>query len=517
MAQVVTNPGADPGLTAEIAQGLLRVEEWKTQRPLTALTQNVLDFGSLFLGPEAAAGRAAKAGRFGEIAQVADVAEGTRLTAALDKVEEATRSAGTLDHIAGSTADLTKNLDKMPSVPAGDKPPALAAPEKTPASPLGDKPPATPSPDKTPPGGKPVSPNTPTDLPTSPVESKPATPAAGAGTADSALTPKPSATDTDTDTAATVTSEHAVATPTTPPQSEVLTHAGTGSHQSEAFAHGNAGTEAVEARIEHMNGPVDAAEHPVGSAGESVDQAQFGGQPVAHGSSSVQDPVGSEPANRVSGPSSGGSDSVAAVELDNSQVVAEPLSTPRLVPGEGVDFGLTPANAFEVLTNPVDDIARLRDAGIPEHVLEGYDPLAGRTIEQFMQEFTVRGHGEKLQWDWAGQAPNDGFAGPPSVADRIPYGKELDRLGSELGGFMASDGSPLSSRGMPPGVASAYNRYFGTGVSVPVELPWEVRYGPAKEAFGQPGGAEQWVVIDVETQRSVSLDLLLRKGIVRAR
>ena len=82
---------------------------------------------------------------------------------------------------------------------------------------------------------------------------------------------------------------------------------------------------------------------------------------------------------------------------------------------------------------------------------------------------------------------------------------------------MAADGSPLSSRGMPPGVASTYNRYFGTGVPVPAELPWEVRYGPAKEAFGQPGGAEQWVVIDVNTLRAISLDLLLRKGIVRAR
>jgi hypothetical protein len=189
-------------------------------------------------------------------------------------------------------------------------------------------------------------------------------------------------------------------------------------------------------------------------------------------------------------------------------------------PVEGFDYGLSPEHAFEILGNPGDDIARLREAGIPAHILEGYDPLAGRTLEEFVQEFTVVGDDGVVRWDWVGQAPNDGFAGEPSVADRIPDGQTLDRFGSEYGSFMAVDGAPLSTRAMPPGVASAYHQYIGTGVPIPEGFPWEVRFGPAKEAFGQPGGADQWVVVDVsdpQSPSSLSVKELLKWGMLRKR
>jgi hypothetical protein len=102
-------------------------------------------------------------------------------------------------------------------------------------------------------------------------------------------------------------------------------------------------------------------------------------------------------------------------------------------------------------------------------------------------------------------------------SDHIPAGHELDRFGSNGGSFLSDEGAPLSARGMPPGIASDYNNFVGTGRSVPDGLPWEVRFGPLKEAFGQPGGANQWVVIDTRTGEQISVDMLIKKRMISER
>lgn len=182
---------------------------------------------------------------------------------------------------------------------------------------------------------------------------------------------------------------------------------------------------------------------------------------------------------------------------------------------EGQDYGLSPQHAFELMQNPADDVARLHEGGVPSNVTDGYDPLAGRTIDQFEHEFTVPGRDGNPRWDWDGQAPNNGFAGPPAITDRIPHGYPLDRLGSNGGGFMADEGAPLATRAMPPGVANQYHTFEGTGKPIPDGLDWEVHYGPAKSAFGQPGGANQWAVIDRATGDPVSVDQLLKNRLIR--
>ncbi|WP_337954289.1 glycohydrolase toxin TNT-related protein [Mycobacteroides abscessus] len=191
-----------------------------------------------------------------------------------------------------------------------------------------------------------------------------------------------------------------------------------------------------------------------------------------------------------------------------------PVSGGDSTPIAGRDYGFAPHDAFKNLADPADDIARLRQGGVPSHVTEGYDQLAGRTINQFEHEFTVPGRDGSPRWDWENQAPNDGFAGTPTVTDRIPQGHLLDRLGSEKGAFMADDGAPLSTRSMPPGVASDYHQYVGTGQPIPPGMPWEVRYGPAGPAFGQPGGANQWVVIDKSTGDQIPIAILKKNGII---
>lgn len=184
-------------------------------------------------------------------------------------------------------------------------------------------------------------------------------------------------------------------------------------------------------------------------------------------------------------------------------------------PVEGRDYGLTPENAFRVLHDPAVEINRLVEGGVPRNLTEGYDPLGGRTIKDFQDEFTIRGEDGSLRWDWDGQAPNHGFAGIPTATDRIPEGYALDRCGSENGAFLTQGGDPLSTRGMPPGIPSDYYQYVGTGENVPPGLPWEVRYGPAKEAFAQQGGANQWVVINTEKDKPVPVRELIENGLIK--
>jgi hypothetical protein len=35
-------------------------------------------------------------------------------------------------------------------------------------------------------------------------------------------------------------------------------------------------------------------------------------------------------------------------------------------------------------------------------------------------------------------------------------------------------------------------------------------HGPAKDAFGQPGGGEQWIVLDTKTGRPVPVEELIK-------
>lgn len=260
---------------------------------------------------------------------------------------------------------------------------------------------------------------------------------------------------------------------------------------TEAHPAGVPATEArpgpVEAPPGHPTGSTPATgEHPTGAG--AVDHT---GNPIPHEHPTGEAPVGMD----------------GSVE----QSVPQPGSTPTV---EGHDYGFSPQNAFEHVQNPADEIARLNDGGVPTRVTDGYDPLAGRTIEEFEREFTVPGKDGNPRWDWQTQAPNDGFAGPPAITDRFPDSYQLDRLGSEKGGFLADDGAPLSTRGMPPGVASDYHQYVGTGQPIPDGLPWEIRYGPAKDAFGQPGGANQWVVIATNTGLPVPVNKLVDAGLI---
>ncbi|MCV6988656.1 hypothetical protein H7I87_28485 [Mycobacterium timonense] len=64
-------------------------------------------------------------------------------------------------------------------------------------------------------------------------------------------------------------------------------------------------------------------------------------------------------------------------------------------------------------------------------------------------------------------------------------------------------------------MAAQYHVLEGTGREIPAGKDWVVQHGPAKEAFGQPGGGDQWIVLDRATNRPVPVEELIRRRLLR--
>ncbi|MGB8391476.1 TNT domain-containing protein, partial [Mycobacterium sp.] len=165
--------------------------------------------------------------------------------------------------------------------------------------------------------------------------------------------------------------------------------------------------------------------------------------------------------------------------------------------------------------HPGADLARLVDGGVPHNIFEGYEPLAGRTAEAFKREFTIQGLSGETWWDWDAQAPRNGFARNPLESNLIPPDLRLDRLGSNGGGFLSPEGTPLAERATPPGLATQYHVFEGTGREIPSGKEWVVQHGPAKDAFGQPGGGDQWIVLDKTTGWPVPVEELIQARLLK--
>lgn len=289
---------------------------------------------------------------------------------------------------------------------------------------------------------------------------------------------------------------------------------GAGGHGAEATSPAGSGAGdrvPVAVGAHGAEGAADGAGH-----GPHSGTSHGGGSDSHGGLGSVGGGRGGGGENEHGGPvdHGSGSDHDGSTKHEDAASPTGANSGQQMQPIEGHDFAFTPEHALERLHDPGDEIARLREAGLPTSLLDDYEPLAGRTIDEYRDEFTISGRDGHLRWDWDRQAPNDGFAGEPTVARSIPEGHELDRVGSNGGAFLADSGAPLGSRGMPPGIADDYHRFVGTGQPIPEGVPWEVRFGPAKGAFGQPGGANQWVVIDTTDGSQVPVRELIDRGLL---
>lgn len=546
-------------------KGILHLDDWSTARPGLGLGENVFDVATLLIpgGGEAAAAVdvAGTAARGAEAAAQAERAAGR----AVDGIAGVAGPRGALGDIAGTGSSLTKDLEgvsgKMPEIkpPAGGQPVALppkpvdapvgpvpGAPEGAPgatrepsaapgpahASPGGPHDPAGPhDPLPQPTGGprEPVSapaggPHDPVSVPASgPREPIPATapashpsavPAAVADRAPSAMPevadhpPAPAQLAPVGAPAESVPAAAAHASPPVPSLSATTSHATVpGGHPSELPARSG------------WHAPVESP--PPG--GPPHGTPPHAGPP--HGSGDVDPPRGisardpSEGRLTPHGPDDGSPNAQASHEADgttgeipNADANTPGPPIPTKVPG--VDYALPAADALRVLEHPGAEIDRLVNGGVPQNLLDGYEPLARRTLDEFQREFTVKDPNGNIRWDWDGQAPNNGFAGEPMTTDRIPTNLRLDRLGPNGGGFLSPEGTPLPERATPPGLANQYHIFEGTGQPIPAGKNWEVQFGPAKDAFGQPGGGEQWVAIDKATGLPVPVDELKDAGML---
>ena len=132
--------------------------------------------------------------------------------------------------------------------------------------------------------------------------------------------------------------------------------------------------------------------------------------------------------------------------------------------------------------------------GCPRDIAESalHSPYEGMSAQDILNRFwdPVKG-----TWDWP---ESKGFLnGKWETARSIPETLHLDRIGEvsdTRGDFMGAAGDSYPGRGLAPGSSGDYHRFHGTGKELPEG--WEVRYGAVADAFGQPGGGTQWVVVD---------------------
>jgi len=514
MAQVVTNPAADPELTKEIVKGLVRVDEWKTQRPLTALTENLLDVGTAFLGPEAAAGGVAKVGELGDVARVADMADGSRLTGALGKLGEIPRPVGALDEITTRTGQLSKDLETTALAPTGGKPvsgPVLDKPAATPPIekpvpvPTADKPAAAPVGEAKPVGGKPVPPDKPSNLPASPVESRPA-PTPEATAAETAGVTKASVTDT----SGSATNERAAATPTSEP-AKVSASVGVGKESAAANAGDHPGAGGPMGRGDGGSGSSGGGAHGGdGSGGGRPEGPGGGGRPEgASGSGGGDGSAGRGDGNPPNGDASGsvgGGDhppSGRALLHGNEPInehwhhipdgpdnphYGDPLENPAASPAPGpvTEFN---RRTWELVKNPDE---------LYGHDAQGH-PLSKEQYDQRYRVFSPDGRGV-----WDVYPPNDGaVAGTRWSTNSVDeylehFGADVDRIGESSGKYLGvmEGGVPafFEERGLPMGsLEQGYYRFRFTG-----QLPagWTIEVSEVVPAFGRDGGALQLLIRD---------------------
>lgn len=129
-----------------------------------------------------------------------------------------------------------------------------------------------------------------------------------------------------------------------------------------------------------------------------------------------------------------------------------------------------------------------------------YRRTGGETDSQFLaQYYDPAAGGGKGSYVYP---PANGFvlddAGRPQEAPQtLPVGQQLDRYGSEFGGFLAPFGTPYAQRSIPPSNLDTVDPTYTCNYhAYQVRKPFAVEAGPAAPWFAQPGGGEQYQLDD---------------------
>jgi uncharacterized protein YukE len=149
----------------------------------------------------------------------------------------------------------------------------------------------------------------------------------------------------------------------------------------------------------------------------------------------------------------------------------------------------------------------LTPGGAPLSVLQGWDPVAGMSWDDFADRF---GTPETRVWPGNDGLPQ-GFDPQPA---HLPSGTIIDRFGSEYGRYLAPDGTPFADRALPPeSVGGDYNRYMVTGQPLP--QGWQIVEGPVEPFYGQTPspGTLQYMIVGPDGVK-VSVKELVDRGIL---
>jgi hypothetical protein len=184
-------------------------------------------------------------------------------------------------------------------------------------------------------------------------------------------------------------------------------------------------------------------------------------------------------------------------------------------PGHVTPSDLPPYRQHQLeLAQSPEQLARdLLRRGCPPEIAESvlHSPYEGMTPQEVLDRYWDSENGT---WHWP---PDNGFAeGKYEVANKIPKDVLMDRIGevsAQRGDYMGSVGDSYPQRGLAPGTSGDYGVFQGTGKPLPDN--WELRYGKVGEAFDQPGGGTQWVVVDKITGHTVLIRTLIDGGHLR--
>lgn len=154
----------------------------------------------------------------------------------------------------------------------------------------------------------------------------------------------------------------------------------------------------------------------------------------------------------------------------------------------------TTCSAADYHNDPRFGPQTLPNAGPLATVLKGYERFAGMSSKAYLNAYY-----DSTAKTWR-YPPQGGYlltpgGQPVEMQVTLAPGQQIDRFGSEFGGYLSPLGTPYADRGIPPqsldntttpGTCN-YSRYT-------VEKPIPVDSGPIAPALGQPGFGVQYVL-----------------------
>ncbi|MEV6768351.1 TNT domain-containing protein [Nocardia sp. NPDC051030] len=101
-------------------------------------------------------------------------------------------------------------------------------------------------------------------------------------------------------------------------------------------------------------------------------------------------------------------------------------------------------------------------------------------------------------------------AGTREIVD-LPAGLKIDRYGSEWGGWLSPEGTPLTGRGLPPDTLATKDYFAYETTGNPLPPGWKIEQSVVGPWFGETGYGIQYRILD-ETGNTGNVKELLKPG-----